>query len=162
MLDFADQRWRSLETTYDCDDVVALVRKWHASIGFDQELPQYQLLSNQFMHQCTITDLAFAMVPHLVATCEANTTSFTLLYLTDVGVTEANRLSPGSRAPDLPAFLADAYSEAIIRAQPLAEAAIDSAPECRESWELRAIKPALFGNAELAWNQWRNGFDNAN
>ena len=158
MLDLSDPRWSSFETTYNCNRVPLLLAEWHAAIGFDQELSRYRELGDQFMHQCTITDLAYAIVPYLVAACESGSTKFANIYLTDVGVIEANRLTPDYRPPKMPAFLADVYGQAIVRSQPLVEDLIDSISDPDEKWELRAIKPALFGNAELAWQQWINGF----
>ena len=66
MLPLADERWGQLTTFFGKpEDVPKVLEEWLASIGFDQEETIYQRdLFNLFLHQGTITNVAFiAIVP---------------------------------------------------------------------------------------------------
>lgn len=97
MLSLNDDRW-PLRTTFfgGSGDVPRVLSEWLASIGFDHERTIYRCdLFDPFLHQDTITNAAFAVVPWLVHVCVTRETGFAVEYLTDVALVEANRLRSG-------------------------------------------------------------------
>jgi hypothetical protein len=98
-------------------------------------------------------------VPWLVHVCEEGKTQLQIDYLTHVALVEANRLAHGAQGKQsgteqYPDWLMDDYKLAITRAQELAEAALKDEPHKERKSGLAAMKPALYGDAELAWKQW--------
>jgi hypothetical protein len=161
MLQLDDDRWGYLTTFFGKpDEVPQVLRVWLASIGTDQEDTIYRRdLFDLFLHQATITNAAFAVVPWLVHVCKREKTPWRAEYLTDVALVEANRLKYGVYAnregtEETPAWLMVDYHRAIAEAREIVDDVIES--EGDKEWKrgLVAMKPALYGNAELAWSQW--------
>jgi len=161
MLSLTDDRWPLLTTFFgDPQDLPRVLSEWLASIGFDQERTIYHRdLFNLFLHQGTITNAAFAVVPWLVHVCATRETRFAVEYLTDAALVEANRLKSGvywnregtERFPD---WVMSDYVQAILECRNLADDVIDAESDPERKRGLVALKPALYGNAELAWSRW--------
>lgn len=47
--------------------MTTLIKRWNDSVGTYAEEYEYELLNESFLHQETILDVAYAVVPHLVA-----------------------------------------------------------------------------------------------
>lgn len=161
MLALDDDRWQQLTTFYgEPKDVPRVLDDWIASIGFDQEDTIYRRdLFDVFLHQATITNAAFAIVPYLVHACRTSRTKYRIEYLTDVALVEANRIKHGlyfnrQDTEAYPTWLMPDYHEAIIEARNLVDDAMDDEPDAERKRGLVAMTPALYGNAELAWSQW--------
>jgi len=116
-------------------------------------------LLHLFLHQATITNAAFAVVPWLVDVCAKYQSRFQVEYLTDVSLVEANRLKHGvyfnrHGTEVFPKWLMSDYHEAIVEARNLVDKVLEIEPDKERKRGLVAMKPALFGNADLAWSQW--------
>ena len=161
MLPLADERWGQLTTFFGKpENVPKVLGEWLASIGFDQEETIYQRdLFNLFLHQGTITNVAFAIVPWLVDVAKNGTTTYQVEYLADVAHVEANRLTRGlyfnrEGTEETPTWLMSDYHQAIVESRNLVDDTIDAVQNEERKRELVALKPALYGNADLAWSQW--------
>jgi hypothetical protein len=75
-------------------------------------------LRDYFLHQFSITDAAYAVLPHAVAGLRGVPVAERTDYLLDLAFIEAARLGP--YAPPLPKDLADAYQSAVIGARAIA------------------------------------------
>src|SRR5688500_9541152 len=97
MLPLNDDRWKQLTTFFgESENLPSLISDWLKSIGSDKEEIVYERdLLDLFLHQATITNAAFAVVPWLVHVCKEGITKFQVEYLTDVALVEANRLKYG-------------------------------------------------------------------
>jgi hypothetical protein len=160
MLPLNDPRWNELTTFFE--DPAYLTKhlaEWVDAIGFDQERDIYlNYLFNLYLHQGTITNAAFAVVPYLVSVCEEGRSSFSVEYLTDVAYIEANRLTHGlyynrPNTVEFPDWLMGDYRLAIAKSPNLVDDAIDNCNNADRKHELVAMKPAFFGNGKLAWAQ---------
>ena len=163
MLPLDDDRWGCLTTFFgEPEDVPKVLRQWLASIATDpeEESTIYRRdLFDLFLHQATITNAAFAVVPWLVDVCKKGETSNRVEYLTDAALVEANRLKYGvyynREGTDAhPEWLMTAYHQSISEARNLVDEVIEAEPDEERKQGLVAMKPALFGNADLAWSQW--------
>lgn len=161
MLPLDDDRWRLLTTFFgEPEDVPKVLGEWLASVGFDQEDTIYRRgLFDFFLHQATITNAAFAVVPWLVHVCKMGNTRFPVEYLTDVALVEANRLTKGvyfnrEGTEECPEWLMSDYKQAIIEARNLVDDVIDAEHDEERKRGLVAMKPALYRNVDLAWSRW--------
>ena len=161
MLLLDDERWRYLTTFFgEPEDLPKVVGEWLASIGSDQENIIYRDdLFDLFLHQVTITNAAFAIVPWLVEVCKKGETKFAIEYLTDVALVEANRIKRGVFAnrkgtEEYPEWLMADYRQAITEARNLVDDVLEVEHDAERTYYLIAMKPALYGNADLAWSQW--------
>jgi hypothetical protein len=161
MLPLDDDRWGYLTTFFGKpENIPKVIDEWLASIGFDQEDTIYHRdLIDLFLHQATITNAAFAVVPWLVHVCKKGDTRFRVEYLTAVALVEANRLKYGvygnrEGTEVNPGWLMTDYKQAIIEARNLVDDAIEAEHDEERKYGLVAMKPALYGNADLAWSQW--------
>ena len=161
MLPLDDDRWGYLSTFFEEPDCLPdILNKWMRSIGSDQEETIYQCdLLDLFLHQASITNAAFAVVPWLVHICKQGNTKFRVMYLTDVAMVEVNRLKMGLHynrkgTEQYPEWLMNVYHQAIVEARQLTEITIKEEVDARNKQGLIALKPALYGDADLAWSQW--------
>jgi hypothetical protein len=161
MLPLDDDRWGQLTTFYGKpQDLPVVLAKWLASIGSDQEDTVYRRdLFDLFLHQATITNAAFGVVPWLVDVCAKGKTPYQVEYLTDVALVEANRLKYGvygnrKGTEETPFWLMSDYHQAIVESRKLADDVIEGEHDGQRKRGLVAMKPALFGNADLAWSLW--------
>ncbi len=54
----------------------------------------------------------------------------------------------------MPDFLFEDYQHSMTSVPDLIEAVLDSNGDADRTWGLSALKPAVFGNARLAFQQW--------
>ena len=119
MLPLDSPRWNSFRIYFDLpQQVPQRLASWRDAIGGPDEDPLWTDLREQFLHQGTITDAAYAAIPYLVQELDRLTPTKRFEYLVDVGLAESARQTAG--APVLPPDLADAYHAAIVRARQLA------------------------------------------
>lgn len=161
MLPLDDDRWGCLTTFFgEPEDVPKVLREWLLSIGSDQEDTIYREdLFDLFLHQATITNAAFAVVPWLVHVCKKGDTRWRVEYLTDVALVEANRLKRGiyfnrEGTEPCPEWLMLDYQQAMIEARDLVDDTLEAEHNVGRKQGLVALKPALHGNADLAWLHW--------
>jgi hypothetical protein len=161
MLTLDDSRWQYLTTFFqEPHDIPKALAEWLLSIGHDQEMTIYhRSLLDIFLHQATITNAAFAIVPWIVHVCKRGETRYQAEYLTDVALVEANRIIPGvylnlEGTEPYPEWLMADYHTSIAEARDLVDDVLNAELDTETRDMLIAIKPALYGNAELAWSQW--------
>jgi hypothetical protein len=161
MLPLDDERWRQLTTFYESPEALpGVLADWLAAVGSDDEILFYRRdLFDLFLHQATITNAAFAVVPWLVEVCKKRETACRVEYLTDVALVEANRLKYGvygnrKGTEEYPAWLMPDYHQAILEVRNLVDEVIEEAHDWEWKRGLVAMRPALFGDGELAWAQW--------
>ncbi len=162
MLPLDDDRWQQLTTFFkEPKDIPKILEEWLASVGFDQNEAKiyYDILFDIFLHQTTITNVAFAIVPWLLHVCRTRDTRLRATYLTDIALVEANRLTHGvyynrEGTEKYPNWLMSDYMQAIAEACTFVDDVIEAELDEDRKQLLVAMKPALFGNPELAWSQW--------
>lgn len=136
------------------------IEVWLESIGSDSELDAYHDdLHERFLHQDTICAASIAVVPWLVHACTRLDTDHRALYCAHVALVEANRLAygVGSTEPggdELLESLMPDYRAAIERARVMADGLAERHPVEAAAVGLLALRPALHGDATLAWAQW--------
>ena len=119
MLPLDSSRWTAFSTFFDSpEQMPQRLTSWRDAIGGPDEASQWADLQEQFLHQFTITDAAYAVLPYLVEELARLTPEKAFEYLVSVALVEAARQQP--EAPALPPDLADAYHAAIVRARRLA------------------------------------------
>ncbi|MEY4529798.1 MAG: hypothetical protein RLZZ156_519 [Deinococcota bacterium] len=162
ILNLNDSKWKDLTVFFEqTKSLPQLLEQWYSLIGSSQEHNFYvDQLFNSFLHQATITNAAFAVVPWLVNVCESGKTRHQIEYLADVCLVEANRITRGTYhnrkdTIEYPDWLMVDYFEAIRKAVALADICIQSdKSDTPEKIQLVQLRPALDGNANLAWEQW--------
>jgi hypothetical protein len=158
MLPLDSPRWQELDPFFgQSEGVPKALGEWWQAIGTDFEVPIYsRQLFDLFLHQGTIRNVSFAVVPWLVAAVTEAESRRAAAYITDIALVEWNRLVHGihgSRSegrPGLPPpdWLADDYRAAVEAAGPLAEELLDGPLSDHERVELWMHYPALFGNSK--------------
>ncbi|TWT29258.1 hypothetical protein KOR42_55350 [Thalassoglobus neptunius] len=150
MLPFEDPRWNELSTFYD-DDLASVVHEWSMAVGFDQESDIYHRLFNLYLHQNTITNSAFVVVPYVVKHCQSVSAEDRAGYLIDVATVEYCRLRHGcwDGSPELD-WAMQSYNDSIEIAQELVESVLDEGIDPELAAELRTLQPVLYGNLEMA------------
>ena len=119
MLPLDSPRWKSFSVYFGTPgQVPTRLESWRKSIGGPVEDSEWSDLWEQFLHQGTITDAAYAAVPHIVQELERITPGKRFDYLVEVALIESARHVTGS--PGLAPDLADAYHAAIAHARQLA------------------------------------------
>jgi len=163
MLALTDPRWASLGPFFgEGADIPRAIERWLGSMGTDAEQDAYfDHLFELFLHQETITDAAIAVVPWLMHACTQLETRHRAMYLAHVAMVEANRLEygvPRSAAGSAGLFddLMPDYRAAIGQARAMADDLIGLRPEDATEHGLVALRPALHGDAGLAWKQWHD------
>lgn len=159
MLPLDSPRWKELDPFFGPPErVPQVLAEWWQSIGTDWEQTLYARdVFDLFLHQGTIRNVSFAVVPWLVAAVTEAGSRHAAQYIADVALVEWNRLVCGIHAPDPkrrpgqspPDWLADDYRQAILAAGPLAEDLLDGPLSDHERVELWMDYPALFGNGKL-------------
>jgi hypothetical protein len=120
MLSLDSPRWGSFHTYFGSpDEVPQRLIAWRASIGSPDEELCWSELSDQFLHQGTITDAAYAAVPLVVRELGRVELSRRFDYMVRLGLIESARQTD-SQAPTLPADFALEYHAAIADAGRLA------------------------------------------
>lgn len=161
MLELADSRWSGLTCFFgEAADIPKAIERWLDSLGSDPERDAYfDGLRELFLHQLTITNAAFAVVPWLLHACAQSGPCLRWLYMTDIAVVEANRLEHGvyfnrEGTPEYPGWLMPEYHVAIARARDVATELIQLDRAAAARVGLLAMYPALGGDSKLAWQQW--------
>lgn len=155
MLPLDSPRWQELDPFFGKPErVPKVLGEWWQAIGMDFEEQIYSReLFDLFLHQGTIRNISFAVVPWLVAAVTDAGSRSAAKYITDVALVEWRRLDNGihpvgrSGLPP-PDWLADDYRAAIEAAGPLAEELLDGPLADHERVELWMHYPALFGNSK--------------
>jgi hypothetical protein len=132
-----------------------VLAEWVDAVGFDQEATIYRELFELFLHQGTITNAAFAVVPWMVSQLSRCDLHQRADYLSDIGLVEFRRLTCGlyflrEGGEAEPPWLMPDYHDAIRQAQRMAEDVLDRKLPDELRVPLWEIMPALFGNAKLA------------
>ena len=132
MLALDDERWSRLTTFFgEAKDLPEVIRRWLSSLQTEEERTIYlRDLFDLFLHQNTITNAAFAVVPWLIAVCKEKRSTNAIEYLTDVACVEANRLESGvyynrEGTEEAPDWLMADYHQAITESRALADDAIN-------------------------------------
>jgi len=83
VLSLDDEKWKHLTTFFgEPENLPFVLGKWLKAIGSKQEIDIYRDdLFDLFLHQATITNAAFAVVPFLVGVCKKGGTKFQVEYL---------------------------------------------------------------------------------
>ena len=91
MLPLNDDKWKQLTIFFGKpENLPSVIQEWLEYIGTDQEETiNREKLFDLFLHQATITNAAFAVVPWLVHVCREGVTTFQIEYLTHTALVEA-------------------------------------------------------------------------
>ena len=161
MLSLDDNRWEELTSFFgESSEIPEALETWLTNVGTEEEEEvYYEYLFELYLHQLTITNAAFAIVPWLLHVCAKGETRHRLTYITHIAVVEANRLEGGvyynrEGTIEVPEWLMSDYHEAVRKARDVASDLIKLDPSKAKEAGLLAIQPALEGNAKLAWKQW--------
>lgn len=154
MLPLNDDRWRTLKVYFGmAKDLPARIERWAAAIGTERESVTFTDLSQRVLHQFTITDAAYAVVPHVVANLSRVAPERRVDYFDTLRLVEAARES--FEAPECPRHLRSAYTSAVRDARALAIEALSAQWQPREFRYLLSAVAGLCGHsglAELLWN----------
>ncbi len=154
MLPLDSDRWRTLKVYFGLPkDLPVRIKSWAAAIGTDRESAAFTELSQQFLHQFTITDAAYAAVPHVVDNLPRVPLERRIDYFDTLSIVEAARES--LEAPECPRYLRTAYASSVRDARALAVAALSAQWEPRQFRYLLSAVAGLCGHsplAELLWN----------
>jgi hypothetical protein len=99
MVPLDSPQWNSFRTYFGTpEQVPERLASWQKSIGSPEEESKWSDLSEQFLHQFTITDAAYAAVPHVVRDLGRVDPRKRFDYLVELGLIEAARQTdPGLR-----------------------------------------------------------------
>jgi len=101
-------RWKSFSVHFGTpEQVPERLASWRESIGGPDEASNWSDLWEQFLHQGTITDAAYAAVPHIVRELERIAPMNRLNYLVEVAEIESARHETTS--PRLPPISANLF-----------------------------------------------------
>lgn len=166
MLALESNRWLELTTFVGKPiDSPRRVSEWLAAIGTEKEKQIYRdKLCDWFLHQSTITNLAFAVVPWIVQVVDYGKAvderaERNADYLIDVALVEMNRLSCGVHftregTEAVPQWLMPDYHASISAALNIVPSILRRPlSEDVRKW-LTKLEPGLRGDGELAWNNW--------
>lgn len=117
MLPLDSPRWKSFLTYFGTpEQVPQRLASWRESIGSRDEERQWSDLWEQFLHQFTITDAAYAAVPHVVRELDRIEPRKRFDYLVELALIESARQTDAG-SPALAPDLADAYHAAVSSAR---------------------------------------------
>src|SRR5436190_888834 len=109
MLSLDSPRWKSFRTYFGTpEQVPQRLASWRQSIGSPDEDSRWSELWEQFLHQFTITDAAYAAVPHVVRELGRVELRRRLDYLVELALIESARQTDAG-SPALAPDLADSY-----------------------------------------------------
>jgi hypothetical protein len=111
-------RWGELKTWMVRRPLPDSVRAWREVVSGAEGWPLWRQIYDAVVHQYTLTDAAYAVLPYAAAELWRVPEHTRLGYLLDLGFIEAGRLSP--HAPPLPADLAEPYLTGVRTARALA------------------------------------------
>jgi hypothetical protein len=117
MLALDSPRWKLFSTYFGSpEQVPQRLASWRQSIGSPDEESQWSELWEQFLHQFTITDAAYAAVPHVVRELDRVEPRKRFDYLVELALIESARQTDAG-APALASDLADSYHAALTHAR---------------------------------------------
>lgn len=94
MLLLKSPRWSELDTFFgESMNLPSVLKEWIDSIGFDQEMSNYNDLYQLFLHQVTTANAAYAVVPWIVEHLSRSQLEDQAFYLSDVATVELLRLT---------------------------------------------------------------------
>jgi hypothetical protein len=98
MLPLNSERWNELVSFFGTPaDVTRAIAHWREACGFDQDWDIYSgELFQPYLHQGTITSIAYAVVPWIAHTLQSQEVQHPAQYLADVATVELNRLTYGT------------------------------------------------------------------
>jgi hypothetical protein len=148
MLSLDSPRWKSFSTYFGSpEQVPQRLASWRESIGGPDEDLQWSELWEQFLHQFTITDAAYAAVPHVVGDLDRVAPRKRFDYLVELALIEGARQSAG--APELASDLAHPYYTAMAKARHLAVECLSLELPKIEFRYLLSILASLHGHGVL-------------
>lgn len=104
-------RWKAFKTYFgSSQDLPRRIAAWMASIGGPDEERKWDELWEQFLHQGTITEAAYAVVPYVARELAHVAPHDRLMYFVQLGLIESARQSS---APEIPDDLAASYHAAV-------------------------------------------------
>ena len=120
------------------------------AVGFDQESDIYHRLFNLYLHQNTITNSAFVVVPYIIKHCQTLSPDDRAIYLIDVATVEYCRLRHGcwDGSPELE-WAMQGYHDSIEIARQLVEDVLHEGIDSELDSQLRTLQPVLSGNLEM-------------
>jgi hypothetical protein len=119
MLSLDSPRWRKLKTFCPgAERLPVLLDSWRKAVGSKKAAAIWRELVDYFLHQLSITEAAYAVLPHVVAELPRMQPKEQLLLLLDLSFVEAARLLP--HAPRLPKDLSAPYLAGVREARVLA------------------------------------------
>jgi hypothetical protein len=149
MLPLDSPRWKSFSTYFGTPEEVPLrLLSWRRSIGGPNEESEWTDLWEQFLHQCTITDAAYATLPHVVQELHRVEPLNRFDYLVELALIESARQTGGA-SPVLPHDLAESYYTAIRDARQMAVELLSLDWPKIEFRYLMSILASLHGHAGL-------------
>jgi hypothetical protein len=124
MLPLDSSRWMSFRTFFGTPkQVPQMLGTWQRSIGSHDESigshdesSRWSDLWELFLHQCTITDAAYAAFPHVVFQLNRVEPRKRFDYLVELALIESARQNDAD-APELAADLTDAYHASVVPAR---------------------------------------------
>jgi len=117
MLPLDSPRWKSFSTHFGSPEQVPMrLAAWRLSIGTPDENAQWTELCETFLHQYSITDAAFAVVPHVVQELPRIEPKWHIKYLAELALIDSAR-QRGWGESTLPCDLSHSYHAAIGNAR---------------------------------------------
>jgi hypothetical protein len=149
MLPLDSPRWQSFHTFFGSpDEVPRRLASWRQSIGSPDEESQWSETWEQFLHQFTITDAAYAAVPHVVRELDRVEPRKRFDYLVELALIESARQTDVG-APPLATDLADSYHAAVVRARRFAVELLSLEWPKIDFRYLLSILASLHGHGEM-------------
>jgi hypothetical protein len=156
MLPLDSPRWVTLSTFFGSPrELPDYLQRWQNGLGTPEEQDVYRRFQDYFLHQATITDVAYAVAPYLALALDEKRTTRAFDYVLDLGLIEANRLTPPS--PPVPEDLQESYSWAVSRARVHAADLLGVEWPKTEFQYLLSTIAWLHGHSGLGWALWHLG-----
>ncbi|HKB00836.1 MAG TPA: hypothetical protein VKD90_01395 [Gemmataceae bacterium] len=112
MLPLESERWQSLRTFFgESKDLPDRIRRWLKVAGRPEADPRWRDFAEQYLHQTTITDAAYAVVPYLASALDRFPPPARLAYVINIACVES--AVQKEYAPQLPDDLAGDYRSAV-------------------------------------------------
>lgn len=149
MLPLDSPAWNHFHTqTGRAGNVPGLIRRWQAAIGRAEEEDCWDDLWSEFLYEFEITDLAYAVIPHIAVALDRVAPEHWIDYLWVIDHVQIARLKPD--APSLPPELADSYQAALKQAARIASQALSLNLSKHDFKSVVAAICSLHGHSSLA------------
>lgn len=117
MLPLDSPRWKSFSTFFGSSEQVPMrLAAWRQSIGTLDENAKWTELHDTFLHQYSITDAAYAVVPHVCQELARLESKWRIKYLVELALIDSARQRGWSESTR-PCDLSDSYHAAISDAR---------------------------------------------